>query len=145
MLLNLPSGNLVCRTNFNLEAMSRFAWGRGIYLSKYPETSLLYGEALVVCKVLLGQKQESSSNPPVTSGWQFKWKTIIMIHQIVFGDLLTSKRSCVLPYTLPWFPSAYSVYFVTSSDIISTGWRAGSSATYSPSKLAALKRIHNRI
>ena len=28
----------ICRTNFNLEAMSRFAWGRGIYLSKYPET-----------------------------------------------------------------------------------------------------------
>ena len=24
----------ICRTNFNLEAMSRFAWGRGIYLSK---------------------------------------------------------------------------------------------------------------
>ena len=52
-----------CRTNFNLEAMSRFAWGRGIYLSKYPTTSLLYGEALVVCKVLLGRRQATDATP----------------------------------------------------------------------------------
>ena len=52
----------ICRTNFNLDAMSRFAWGRGIYLSKYPITSLLYGEALVVCKVLLGRKQATAVN-----------------------------------------------------------------------------------
>ena len=55
----------ICRTNFNLDAMSRFAWGRGIYLSKYPITSLLYGEALVVCKVLLGRKQASAPKPVV--------------------------------------------------------------------------------
>ena len=53
----------ICGTNFNLDAMSRFAHGRGIYLSKYPITSLLYGEALVVCKVLLGRKQASAPNP----------------------------------------------------------------------------------
>ena len=52
-----------CRTNFNLEAMSRFAWGHGIYLSKYPTTSLLYGEALVVCKVLLGRRQATDATP----------------------------------------------------------------------------------
>ena len=41
--------------------MSRFAYGRGIYLSKYPTTSLLYGEALVVCKVLLGRRQPTDA------------------------------------------------------------------------------------
>ena len=51
----------ICRTNFNLDAMSRFAFGRGIYLSKYPTTSLLYGEALVVCKVLLGRRQATDA------------------------------------------------------------------------------------
>ena len=56
----------VCRTNFNLDAMTRFAWGRGIYLSKYPITSLLYGEALVVCKVLLGRKQVPSQTSTPT-------------------------------------------------------------------------------
>ena len=55
----------VCRTNFNLDAMTRFAWGRGIYLSKYPITSLLYGEALVVCKVLLGRKQVPSQTSTI--------------------------------------------------------------------------------
>ena len=43
--------------------MSRFAYGRGIYLSKYPTTSLLYGEALVVCKVLLGRRQATDATP----------------------------------------------------------------------------------
>ena len=43
--------------------MSRFAYGRGIYLSKYPTTSLLYGEALVVCKVLLGRRQPTDATP----------------------------------------------------------------------------------
>ena len=56
----------VCRTNFNLDVMTRFAWGRGIYLSKYPITSLLYGEALVVCKVLLGRKQVPSQTSTPT-------------------------------------------------------------------------------
>ena len=51
----------ICRTNFNLDISVRFAYGRGIYLSKYPITSLQYGEALLVCKVLLGCEQKHSS------------------------------------------------------------------------------------
>ena len=52
----------ICRTNFNLDMSVRFVHGRGIYLSEYPTKSLQYGEALLVCKVLLGREQEPSSS-----------------------------------------------------------------------------------
>ena len=61
MLTIVPIDLGSCRSNFNLDAMSGFAYGRGIYFSKYPTTSLLYGEALVVCKVLLGRRQPTDA------------------------------------------------------------------------------------
>ena len=50
----------ICKTNFRMDMSVRFAHGRGIYLSKYPTTSLQYGGDLIVCKVLLGRKQDPS-------------------------------------------------------------------------------------
>ena len=51
----------ICKTNFRMDLSSRFAYGRGIYLSRHPTCSLLYGEELIVCKVLLGRKQGPSN------------------------------------------------------------------------------------
>ena len=51
----------ICKTNFRMDMSVRFAHGRGIYLSKYPTTSLQYGGDLIVCRVLLGRKQDPSS------------------------------------------------------------------------------------
>ena len=47
----------ICKTNFKMGLSSRFAHGRGIYLSRQPTCSLMYGEELIVCKVLLGRKK----------------------------------------------------------------------------------------
>lgn len=52
----------ICKTNFRLDLSVRFAYGRGIYLSKYPTTCLRYGGELIVCRVLLGRKQDPSSH-----------------------------------------------------------------------------------
>ena len=50
----------ICKTNFRLDKSVRFAHGQGIYFSRHPTNSLQYGEDLIVCKVLLGRKQEPS-------------------------------------------------------------------------------------
>jgi len=46
----------ICTGNFNLDLSNRFAFGRGIYFSKCPNTSLQYGKDLILCRVLPGLK-----------------------------------------------------------------------------------------
>ena len=52
----------ICRGNFNIDLGRRFAYGRGIYFSKCPNTSLQYGEDLILCRVLPGLMQDSGSS-----------------------------------------------------------------------------------
>ena len=40
----------ICTGNFNLDLSNRFAFGRGIYFSKCPNTSLQYGKDLILCR-----------------------------------------------------------------------------------------------
>ena len=47
----------ICTGNFNLDLSNRFVYGRGIYFSKCPNTSLQYGEDLILCRVLPGLKE----------------------------------------------------------------------------------------
>ena len=47
----------ICTGNFNLDLSNRFAYGRGIYFSKCPNTSLQYGDDLILCRVLPGLKE----------------------------------------------------------------------------------------
>ena len=49
----------ICAGNFNLDLSNRFAYGRGIYFSKCPNTSLQYGEDLILCRVLPGLKENT--------------------------------------------------------------------------------------
>ena len=49
----------ICTGNFNLDLSNRFAFGRGIYFSKCPNTSLQYGKDLILCRVLPGLKHET--------------------------------------------------------------------------------------
>ncbi len=44
--------------NFDLDKCKRFFYGRGIYFSDDPEYCLIYGEAVLVCRVLPGRGQE---------------------------------------------------------------------------------------
>ena len=49
----------ICSGNFNLDLSNRFLYGRGIYFSKCPNTSLQYGDDLILCRVLPGQKKST--------------------------------------------------------------------------------------
>ena len=49
----------ICTGNFNLDLSNRFAYGRGIYFSKCPNTSLQYGGDLILCRVLPGLKENT--------------------------------------------------------------------------------------
>ena len=40
----------ICTGNFNLNLSKRFVFGRGIYFSKCPNTSLQYGKDLILCR-----------------------------------------------------------------------------------------------
>ena len=51
----------ICTGNFNLDISNRFAFGRGIYFSKCPNVSLQYGDDLILCRVLPGQKQDGTA------------------------------------------------------------------------------------
>ena len=78
----------ICETNFRMDLSSRFAHGRGIYLSRQPTCSLMYGEELIVCKVLLGRKQGQFTDPgPLKDGfdstevdryWKGHWNAIVI-------------------------------------------------------------------
>ena len=52
----------ICTGNFNIDLSNRFLYGRGIYFSKCPNTSLQYGEDLILCRVLPGLKQDIAGN-----------------------------------------------------------------------------------
>ena len=52
----------ICSGNFNLDLSNRFAYGRGIYFSKCPNTSLQYGDDLILCRVLPGHKKRTVAN-----------------------------------------------------------------------------------
>lgn len=64
--------NLIAEDNFSLEALPDergkiMLFGRGMYFSELPGVSLMYGEKLLVCKVLLGKTQKyypDGSYPP---------------------------------------------------------------------------------
>ena len=49
----------ICTGNFNLDLSNRFLYGRGIYFSKCPNTSLQYGGDLILCRVLPGLKENT--------------------------------------------------------------------------------------
>ncbi len=52
-------GNIesIMRDNFDLQKSVRFAHGKGIYFSEFPDVSLGYGEALLLCRALPGRIQ----------------------------------------------------------------------------------------
>ena len=51
----------ICTGNFILQVSNRFVFGRGIYFSKCPNVSLQYGKDLILCRVLLGLKQNTTT------------------------------------------------------------------------------------
>ncbi len=47
----------IIRNNFDLSKGNVFAHGKGLYFSELPSTSMIYGDALILCRVLTGRVQ----------------------------------------------------------------------------------------
>ena len=69
MISKLKSSiNLIFRNNFSVDhepvlqgdtvRTKKMMFGRGVYFSELPAVSLMYGDGLLLCKVLLGACQE---------------------------------------------------------------------------------------
>ena len=48
----------IIKHNFKLSFCKRFAHGKGIYFSEFPSTSQLYGQKLLLCRVMVGNHYE---------------------------------------------------------------------------------------
>ena len=60
---SLENINIIVEDNFSLDIMPRnneksMLFGAGVYLSPLPGVSMMYGEGLLLCKVLLGKSEE---------------------------------------------------------------------------------------
>ena len=54
----------IMHANFSFEKIVRGAYGKGIYFSEFPLTSLGYGDALLLCKVLPGRSYDCPCDCP---------------------------------------------------------------------------------
>jgi len=64
-------GNIdnILRENFRLDKCVRFAHGKGVYFSEFPDISLGYGAGLLLCRVMLGRTFTGQGLP---EGWDSK-------------------------------------------------------------------------
>jgi len=58
-------GNIdsILTENFRLDKCTRFAHGKGVYFSEFPDISLGYGTGLLLCRVMLGRTYTGSGMP----------------------------------------------------------------------------------
>jgi len=59
----------ILKENFRLDKCHRFAHGKGVYFSEFPDISLGYGAGLLLCRVMLGRTYTGHGLPP---GWDSK-------------------------------------------------------------------------
>ena len=59
----------ILRENFRLDKCHRFAHGKGVYFSEFPDISLGYGAGLLLCRVMLGRTYSGQGLP---EGWDSK-------------------------------------------------------------------------
>ena len=73
-------------------------YGKGIYLSQIPEVSLNYGDALIVCKVLLGESIKTTSSSKTS-----RYDIPAGFHSKIIDDgkIIVIKKVCqILPYSI---------------------------------------------
>lgn len=75
-------------------------FGRGVYLSELPGVSLMYGEGLLLCKVILGKCQKYYPNgqtpPPIPDGFDSR----IVIKDGLEVVTVVKNASQILPYSI---------------------------------------------
>ncbi len=100
----------ILRSNFRLDLCRRQAHGPGIYFSELPSTSLSYGPALILCRVLTGRVQKQGSHGTGYSYSKFdpthydSYEADYKDHQSGVADIhVVAHPSQVLPYCVYHF------------------------------------------
>ena len=97
--------NKIIEENFIIEKTpadreKAMLFGRGIYLSELPGVSLMYGDGLLLCKVILGKCQKYYPNgqtpPPIPDEFDSR----IVIKDGLELVTIVKKASQILPYSI---------------------------------------------
>jgi len=97
--------NKIIEENFKIDMTpthreKAMLFGRGIYLSELPGVSLMYGEGLLLCKVILGKCQKYYPNgqppPPIPEGFDSR----IVVKDGLEVVTVVKKASQILPYSI---------------------------------------------
>ena len=123
--------NMIIEDNFVInhnpsDRSKAMLFGRGIYLSELPGVSLMYGEGLLMCKVILGKCQKYFPNggtpPPIPEGYDSR----IVIKNGMEVVCVVKDPSQILPY---------SIVNIKPDRIIQTGtWTIGSQEQEQPAQ-----------
>ena len=102
---SIESINKIIEDNFVIdknpaERSKVMLFGRGVYLSELPGVSLMYGESLLLCKVILGKCQKYYPNgqtpPPIPDGFDSR----IVIKDGLEVVTVVKNASQILPYSI---------------------------------------------
>ena len=97
--------NKIIEENFKIDMTpthreKAMLFGRGIYLSELPGVSLMYGEGLLLCKIILGKCQKYYPNgqppPPIPEGFDSR----IVVKDGLEVVTVVKKASQILPYSI---------------------------------------------
>merc|ERR1712126_125273 len=97
--------NIIIEDNFDIchnpdDRSKSMLFGRGVYLSQLPGVSLMYGEGLLMCKVILGKCQKYYPNgqtpPPIPDGYDSR----IVIKDGMEVVCVVKNPSQILPYSI---------------------------------------------
>ena len=97
--------NKIAEDNFSLSALPEergkiMLFGRGMYFSELPGVSLMYGDKLLVCKVLLGKSQKYFPNGNVPPEIPEEFDSRIVIKDGLEVVTVIKSPSQILPYCM---------------------------------------------
>jgi len=97
--------NLIAENNFSLSALPAergkvMLFGRGIYFSELPGVSLMYGNMLLLCKVLLGKSQRYYPNGDVPPEIPDEFDSRIVMKDGLEVVTVVKNPDQILPYCI---------------------------------------------
>ena len=97
--------NLIAENNFSLSALPAergkvMLFGRGIYFSELPGVSLMYGNMLLLCKVLLGKSQRYYPNGDVPPEIPDEFDSRIVMKDGLEVVTVVKNPEQILPYCI---------------------------------------------
>jgi len=99
------SMNLIVENNFSIDHLPTergkvMLFGRGIYFSELPGVSLMYGDSLLLCKVILGKVQKYYPNGDTPPEIPDEFDSRVVIKDKLEVVTVVKKASQILPYCI---------------------------------------------